>query len=418
MALTKVTNRMIDGAALNVLDYGADPLGVTDSTSAFQAAIDAAQGEAQVYIPSGTYKITDTLNLYKGSNIIGINKTQGFASYAAGAQGSKIVFSPSSEKDLFDIQNLPAPVQPWKSKVSVGGLWIDGNTTGGGTNSRYCFSLNLVIYSYFFDLEIRYFQSGFNVIDTINNRFENIRVANTSVSCVEYSGTAPPTTDVWDQCTFTDSPIGVRLSSGIAIRFLNCLLENIETFGVDVAKECAHIMWSGTYAENIPTTSATGSVFLVGSTGTVSSLNNSLQIIGGKFAGNNYTIQGSFIHTHETYGVLVSNVAVSRFTNVIKSEASTIDAAICCSGIQFLSSTNFATDTSKLEGFLDYQGINSATRPLAFFAGVESNSLSLTDGITAPSTNSSVAQLYVDSSDGDLKIKFGDGTVKTIVTDT
>ena len=29
-----------------------------------------------------------------------------------------------------------------------------------------------------------------------------------------------------------------------------------------------------------------------------------------------------------------------------------------------------------------------------------------------------LAQLYVDTADGDLKVKFGDGTVKTIVTDT
>jgi hypothetical protein len=42
----------------------------------------------------------------------------------------------------------------------------------------------------------------------------------------------------------------------------------------------------------------------------------------------------------------------------------------------------------------------------------------LQDGITAPSTITGIAQLYVDTADGDLKIKFGDGTVKTIVTDT
>jgi hypothetical protein len=41
----------------------------------------------------------------------------------------------------------------------------------------------------------------------------------------------------------------------------------------------------------------------------------------------------------------------------------------------------------------------------------------LKDGITAPNTISGFAQIYVDSADGDLKIKFGDGTVKTIVTD-
>ena len=42
----------------------------------------------------------------------------------------------------------------------------------------------------------------------------------------------------------------------------------------------------------------------------------------------------------------------------------------------------------------------------------------LKDGVTAPGTVSGIAQLYVDVADGDLKIKFGDGTVKTIVTDT
>lgn len=42
----------------------------------------------------------------------------------------------------------------------------------------------------------------------------------------------------------------------------------------------------------------------------------------------------------------------------------------------------------------------------------------LVDGVTAPSTITGHASLYVDSADGDLKIKFADGTVKTIVTDT
>lgn len=45
-------------------------------------------------------------------------------------------------------------------------------------------------------------------------------------------------------------------------------------------------------------------------------------------------------------------------------------------------------------------------------------SLALIDGITAPATYSGFALIYVDTADGDLKIKFGDGTVKTIVIDT
>jgi len=41
----------------------------------------------------------------------------------------------------------------------------------------------------------------------------------------------------------------------------------------------------------------------------------------------------------------------------------------------------------------------------------------LIDGVTAPSTITSLAQIYIDSADGDLKIKFGDGVIKTIVVD-
>jgi len=61
MALTKATNRMITGAAVNVLDYGADPTGVADSRAAIQAAIDAVQlTSGTVYIPEGTFLINST----------------------------------------------------------------------------------------------------------------------------------------------------------------------------------------------------------------------------------------------------------------------------------------------------------------------------------------------------------------------
>lgn len=46
------------------------------------------------------------------------------------------------------------------------------------------------------------------------------------------------------------------------------------------------------------------------------------------------------------------------------------------------------------------------------------NVLYLTDGVTAPDTATGWALLYVDTSTGDLMVKFGDGTTKTIATDT
>ena len=64
MSLTKVSYSMITGTPVNVLDYGADPTGLTSSTSAINAAIAAGDN---IYIPQGTYSITSTL-------VIGANK--------------------------------------------------------------------------------------------------------------------------------------------------------------------------------------------------------------------------------------------------------------------------------------------------------------------------------------------------------
>jgi len=62
MSLTKASFSMITGAVVNVLDYGADPTGATDSSSAIQAALTYAGSitstkvnHAAVYLPSGAY---------------------------------------------------------------------------------------------------------------------------------------------------------------------------------------------------------------------------------------------------------------------------------------------------------------------------------------------------------------------------
>ena len=49
MSLTKVSNRMIQNAPINVVDYGADPTGVTVCSTEVQAAIDAGAGSNAIY---------------------------------------------------------------------------------------------------------------------------------------------------------------------------------------------------------------------------------------------------------------------------------------------------------------------------------------------------------------------------------
>ena len=76
MALTKVSYSMIQGAWANVLDYGADATGATDSAAAIQGAIDAVSsaGGGTVYLPSGTYKVNTTIAMKKKVSIEGSGK--------------------------------------------------------------------------------------------------------------------------------------------------------------------------------------------------------------------------------------------------------------------------------------------------------------------------------------------------------
>ena len=71
MGLTKVSYAMINGAPLNVLDYGATGDGSTDDTSAIQTALTAcdAAGGGTVYFPTGNYKITSTIDLTGFENV-------------------------------------------------------------------------------------------------------------------------------------------------------------------------------------------------------------------------------------------------------------------------------------------------------------------------------------------------------------
>jgi polygalacturonase len=62
---------MIEGAIVNVLDFGADPTGNSDSTAAIQAAVDSLT-KGTIYFPNGSYSISSTIEI-DGVNQISIN---------------------------------------------------------------------------------------------------------------------------------------------------------------------------------------------------------------------------------------------------------------------------------------------------------------------------------------------------------
>jgi parallel beta-helix repeat protein len=121
MSLTKVSYSMIQGAEVNVLDFGAVGDGVANDTAAIQAAITSmAVTGGNLVFPDGNYKITSTVTLSSNVNYI--------------AQGNAIITLAVTEIGL-QIPNAG-------TRITINGFTISGvssraiSSTIGGTCSR------------------------------------------------------------------------------------------------------------------------------------------------------------------------------------------------------------------------------------------------------------------------------------------
>lgn len=67
----------IEVGDLNILDFGADPTGLTDSSSAIQSALDVCSdlGGGTVYLPAGRYLITSTVRIPAFTSLCGTDGT-------------------------------------------------------------------------------------------------------------------------------------------------------------------------------------------------------------------------------------------------------------------------------------------------------------------------------------------------------
>lgn len=134
-----------------------------------------------------------------------------------------------------------------------------------------------------------------------------------------------------------------------------------------------------------------------------------LQVMTAAFSASNVVPTGLFVNaTQATSGVDTYGGAL-EFSRPASGRRG---GAVACK--QFTSNA-YDTGLELLVG----NGVTVADDSLVAAARLyNGGAFAILDGITAPAAQSGWAKIYVDAADGDLKVRFGDGTIKTIVVDT
>jgi len=109
---------------VSVLDFGADPTGVADSTAAIQAAIDSisaasAAGRGEVHFPAGTYKVS-TLVLAYGVSLLG--------QYG---RAVKLVTTTNAP-----VIRWSASIPSYSRNITIKGFWMIGDGIASGKTSQ------------------------------------------------------------------------------------------------------------------------------------------------------------------------------------------------------------------------------------------------------------------------------------------
>lgn len=114
------------------------------------------------------------------------------------------------------------------------------------------------------------------------------------------------------------------------------------------------------------------------------------------------------INTANTFTIGYGVSSVSKLNNTVSNSL----------GLGFSETTPSFLFAKTADSYLNGSGNVSIGSTTANAKLDVAGDIAITDGMTAPTATVGKAKIYVDSADGDLKIIFGDGTVKTITTDT
>jgi len=197
----------------SVLDFGADPTGVLDSTTAIQAAINAS---SKVYLPAGTYKISASLTITSSNHEF----------YGAGID--QVIISNIGTDYALQVKSAGGS-DPTKLSIYVHDFTIDGTNTG----------------------------KGLYVYDVAQSNFHRLKVKNSTASGIELAQAV--------DCGLTDCVTEYNAGNGIflheslkaaleyttnAVMVLRCIGNHNTTAGIRVRGAYQNIIAGGEYSAN------------------------------------------------------------------------------------------------------------------------------------------------------------------------
>lgn len=437
MALTKVTYSMIDGAPVNVLDFGADNTGSTDSTTAINAAIQYAKtnGIQSINFPYGEYTVSGKINIAGnfGDGVL--------------IEGNDSTITSTADTSVFYINaSLPEAAPQYRINVMMQNFVIVGK------GKSYTSSI------------------GVEIVDAAAVKLDNINIKNCYRGLYGYgclisdfsriiaqncfygfnfvkSSTFAPNDLHFAYCKLYDNTIAIQhleFPNGSAT-YIGCEIEGNNQSGTTTDNrrvteffDAGKVTLLGCHFENNP-----GQYNIL-----YSSNNRSLNVIGCEIIPGDSC--GTVLEISNGSGNSELFVEGSRVTNNVGVAQINVNSG--CSALIIGTTSGYVVGTNVTRIYDGRYAANSvwkmdiggpggttiltgnrigaseiepgitATQSLGTnvlrWGNVFSSKMTLTDGITAPTVLSGNAQIYVDAADGDLKIIFGDGTVKTIVTDT
>ncbi len=188
---------------VSVLDYGADPTGVADSTTAFRnaclsfQAVTAATANRSIFVPAGKYRITDTVYVHAGNVLFGDGTASYIDASSFGAVSNSVFklgwwLNGSTPTQDTGVGDLPPEIY---------GLFTVGGPSGGGAVVDLTFPGGIIHDIWFsapgtavilgggniFDCLIDGGLTGINVT-TANQRIDNVQFFNPNYGII-LSGT-------------------------------------------------------------------------------------------------------------------------------------------------------------------------------------------------------------------------------------